>query len=348
MADLNEFLKKKREKKGKTQQEIADLLGVHLRTYQRYEEDHVPPYKKLGALASILDFNVTDAIHFTTANNDAISLKKIPVIMEKVPDSSQEKHLQIKKLREIWGFSKSFFSKISGISEHRLTRLEEGEAALETTEASTLEIISNRLRDINEFEIPRELWEELFQSLHYGLKVKKCREGQGLTRKEFASKVGMSEETIKNIEELGALVDGRVDGNARKALSFCGIEIQEDSRQSSEQSALGIKPKGQIDLFSDALLRQERDYYKEKYYQQLEEKNQMLNSQVHRLKDSYIRIAAMIGKLLDDSKESGRENKDFYKELEDYLMIITNELDHTYYTMKEMKSDFNKSSHEPF
>ena len=52
MADIKKILKEARERKGLTQSEVADLLGVKLRTYQYYEEGRNEP--KRAALTILI------------------------------------------------------------------------------------------------------------------------------------------------------------------------------------------------------------------------------------------------------------------------------------------------------
>lgn len=52
-------LKALRDEKGKTQDDIAQLLGITRESYSGYERGkYVPPYKKISTLASIFDVSV--------------------------------------------------------------------------------------------------------------------------------------------------------------------------------------------------------------------------------------------------------------------------------------------------
>lgn len=57
---FSERLRESRQAKGLTQQKMADLLGVSMRTYQRYEKsgDTEPPLLNLLKLADILDVSI--------------------------------------------------------------------------------------------------------------------------------------------------------------------------------------------------------------------------------------------------------------------------------------------------
>ncbi len=53
---LAERLKELRQKKGVTQTQVADYLGLKLRAYQYYESgEHRPEYEKLMALADFFE-----------------------------------------------------------------------------------------------------------------------------------------------------------------------------------------------------------------------------------------------------------------------------------------------------
>ena len=59
MSLFSERLRELRTKKGKTQQEMADLVGVNRATYSSYERDvSVPPYEKAKVFADYLNVNV--------------------------------------------------------------------------------------------------------------------------------------------------------------------------------------------------------------------------------------------------------------------------------------------------
>ena len=59
MSLFSERLRELRTKKGKTQQEMADLVGVNRATYSSYERDvSVPPYEKAKVFADYLNVNI--------------------------------------------------------------------------------------------------------------------------------------------------------------------------------------------------------------------------------------------------------------------------------------------------
>ncbi len=56
---FNVKLRTIRTEKHYTQQQVADAIGVTLRSYQRYESGHIePPYQTLLALADFLDVSL--------------------------------------------------------------------------------------------------------------------------------------------------------------------------------------------------------------------------------------------------------------------------------------------------
>ena len=59
MSLFSERLRELRTKKGKTQQEMADLVGVNRATYSSYERDvSIPPYEKAKVFADYLNVNI--------------------------------------------------------------------------------------------------------------------------------------------------------------------------------------------------------------------------------------------------------------------------------------------------
>lgn len=53
---FNERLNQVRKSKGVTAQQMADLLGIHIRAYRKYESgDTTPPISNLVKIADILD-----------------------------------------------------------------------------------------------------------------------------------------------------------------------------------------------------------------------------------------------------------------------------------------------------
>ena len=59
MSLFSERLRELRTKKGKTQQEMADLVGVNRATYSSYERDvSIPPYEKAKVFADYFNVNI--------------------------------------------------------------------------------------------------------------------------------------------------------------------------------------------------------------------------------------------------------------------------------------------------
>ena len=59
MSLFSERLRELRTKKGKTQQEMAELVGVNRATYSSYERDvSVPPYEKAKVFADYFNVNI--------------------------------------------------------------------------------------------------------------------------------------------------------------------------------------------------------------------------------------------------------------------------------------------------
>lgn len=59
MSLFSERLRELRTKKGKTQQEMADLVGVNRATYSSYERDvSIPPYDKAKVFADFFNVNI--------------------------------------------------------------------------------------------------------------------------------------------------------------------------------------------------------------------------------------------------------------------------------------------------
>ena len=63
MSDFPERLKAIRRERGKTQRELAEYLGMKIRSYQFYEGgEREPPIDKLIAIADYLDVSIDELV----------------------------------------------------------------------------------------------------------------------------------------------------------------------------------------------------------------------------------------------------------------------------------------------
>ncbi|MFK4927034.1 XRE family transcriptional regulator [Lactococcus garvieae] len=86
--DFSERLKKLRKEKGFTQRKLADLIGISLRSYQRYEEKSGTPTKKrLEEIARLFDVSVSYLLGETNIRTNS----KITHIMEQLSSERQDK-----------------------------------------------------------------------------------------------------------------------------------------------------------------------------------------------------------------------------------------------------------------
>lgn len=86
--DFSERLKKLRKEKGFTQRKLADLIGISLRSYQRYEEKSGTPTKKrLEEIAKLFDVSVSYLLGETNIRTNS----KITHIMEQLSSERQDK-----------------------------------------------------------------------------------------------------------------------------------------------------------------------------------------------------------------------------------------------------------------
>lgn len=86
--DFSERLKKLRKEKGLTQSKLADLIGISLRSYQRYEEKSGTPTKKrLEEIARLFDVSVSYLLGETNIRTNS----KITNIMEQLSSERQDK-----------------------------------------------------------------------------------------------------------------------------------------------------------------------------------------------------------------------------------------------------------------
>lgn len=73
---LAETVKKKREVKGLTQEDLSNLTGVNRIMIGRIErEDFIPSIIQLEALSNILDFEITDMFMEKEETNDFVALR---------------------------------------------------------------------------------------------------------------------------------------------------------------------------------------------------------------------------------------------------------------------------------
>jgi phage repressor protein C with HTH and peptisase S24 domain len=86
--DFSKRLKKLRQEKELTQKKIADLIGISLRSYQRYEEKSGTPTKKrLEEIAKLFDVSVSYLLGETNIRTNS----KITHIMEQLSEERQNK-----------------------------------------------------------------------------------------------------------------------------------------------------------------------------------------------------------------------------------------------------------------
>ena len=104
---LGAKLKRIRENKHISQQEIADLLGISQKTYSNIESDKsTPSIEQLSKLGELLDFNSLDllrenGITFNQSNNE-FNENSSGVIMNNYPDNLITQYeARIKDLQEI-------------------------------------------------------------------------------------------------------------------------------------------------------------------------------------------------------------------------------------------------------
>ncbi|MFX4303049.1 helix-turn-helix transcriptional regulator [Alicyclobacillus tolerans] len=73
MKTIRSILQSARNKKGLTQQQVADKLGIALRSYQHYEyEERKIPLVIAADLSTILDINIYDlVVRNSTPNNES-------------------------------------------------------------------------------------------------------------------------------------------------------------------------------------------------------------------------------------------------------------------------------------
>ena len=163
--------------------------------------------------------------------------KWIPNPELQTPESQQafEKHLDaklpsmmynliIKRLRQKWDFTIDGLSRLSGITNDRVSRIEKG-SPLTPEEIDTLITIENRLNDISEFQIKSEYYKDVFQTLKYGLILKRRREESSMSQKQLADEVGLPEQSIIDIEN-GYFIF--VDKSLEKVWDYFKIQIPEE------------------------------------------------------------------------------------------------------------------------
>ena len=136
---------------------------------------------------------------------------------------------RLNALRKDWNFTIEFFSNLLSISTYRLVRLEKGEFHLTPKDCDALDTIQNRLKDIEEHNIDQEYWSGIFNSLKYGILVKRYRTENGLSLKDLSTITQLPEEMIDNIERFGPFGgdhDDFLDSGAKKLLAACKITTE--------------------------------------------------------------------------------------------------------------------------
>lgn len=83
-AGIRQRIRQARKAIGMTQQDLADVLQVHKRTIENYENVRVPPWKEFEALASALDVSVGWLLHGDEATepNAAAVVERLAVLEE--------------------------------------------------------------------------------------------------------------------------------------------------------------------------------------------------------------------------------------------------------------------------
>ena len=85
MAVFAEILKRLRQEKGLSQQELADLIGVHVRQISKYEMGtSLPTLERIRRMAEALDVSADELVFGATKRRKGADSIKNPVLAERL------------------------------------------------------------------------------------------------------------------------------------------------------------------------------------------------------------------------------------------------------------------------
>lgn len=91
-------LKKARKLKGMTQTEVANLLGLTVRNYQKYESNEINvPVKRFDDISRILDIRLIEIFNDTSKNNNYLDTKNIITDIPNSEDAKKDSYVNLLK-----------------------------------------------------------------------------------------------------------------------------------------------------------------------------------------------------------------------------------------------------------
>lgn len=101
LSEMNMIVRKLRLKKGWSQEQLAELTGLSVRTIQRIERGHAPSLESARALAAVFEVDVS-TFHSSTSNHGSDSMNEHSSEKPEISQQEETALAYVKQLKEFY------------------------------------------------------------------------------------------------------------------------------------------------------------------------------------------------------------------------------------------------------